>query len=378
MPESVVLHAQQVVFPHAPLQAGWVEYAGSTILAVGTGEPPGHRSVRRLGDVTLAPGFVDMHVHGGGGAAFTDGADAAHAVLQAHRSRGTTTMVASLVTDTLDALEYNIMQLVPLVKAGQLAGIHLEGPWLCEQYCGAHNPDLLKDPTVADLQRLMEAGAGCIRMVTIAPERMGAIEAIRWLRARGVVVAVGHTCATQQQVAAAVAAGAQVATHLFNAMPAIHHRDPGPVPLLLNEPNVVVELIADGVHVHPSVLSLAVNASNERFVLVTDAMAAAGQPDGAYRLGPLDVEVLDSVARVCGTGAIAGSTLMLEKAVKYAVTAAGIPIEKALRAATLTPANVLGCRHVGRIARGARADFVVLDARCDVLDVFVGGQLIAP
>lgn len=374
---DLILHAQQVIFPAGPARPGWVRVSGSTIVETGTSHIPAHAEtvqVVRLGDVTLAPGFVDMHVHGGGGAAFTEGVDAARTVLAAHRAHGTTTMVASLVSDTVDQLERQVADLARLAETGELAGIHLEGPWLSEVRCGAHDPGLLRDPRPVDVDRLLEAGRGHVRMVTLAPERAGALEAIRSLRDRGVVAAVGHTDATDGQTRAALDAGARVATHLFNAMPALHHRQPGPIPQLLADPNVIVELIADGVHVHPSVLRMAVGAAQARFVLITDAMAAAGHPDGSYRLGPLDVDVVEGVARIRDTGAIAGSTLTLDQAVRFAVTQARIPLEVAVRAASSTPAHVLGRAEIGSIRTGARADLVVLDEQLCVQAVLHGGR----
>lgn len=367
-----VLHADRVVFPEGPAQPGWVRVREGVVLDHGTGQAPA--GARVLGDVTLAPGFVDIHVHGGGGAAFTEGIAAARTVLAAHRAHGTTTMMASLVTDTIYVLEQQVAELAGAAETGELAGIHLEGPWLSARRCGAHDPDLLRDPDPRDVGRLIEAGAGHVRMVTLAPERQGALEAISDLRARGVLAAVGHTDATVEQTTAAIAAGAQVATHLFNTMPALHHREPGPIPALLTDPGVTVELIADGVHVHPAVLRTAVAAARGRFVLITDAMAAAGHPDGSYRLGPLDVDVVKGVARIRGTGAIAGSTLTLDRAVRFAVESVGLPVEVAVRAASQVPADLLGRAEIGRIVRGARADLVVLDTDLRVQEVLHAGR----
>lgn len=374
---ELILHAQRVIFPEGPARPGWVRLHGAVIADAAAGEVPArlnNAQVRRLGDVTLAPGFVDMHVHGGGGAAFTEGVEAARVALAAHRVHGTTSMMASLVTDTIDQLEHQVAELAGLAETGELAGIHLEGPWLSEVRCGAHDPGLLRDPVPADVDRLLSAGRGYVRMVTLAPERPGALEAIRQLCAHGVLAAVGHTDATDSQTRAALDAGACVATHLFNTMPALHHRKPGPIPQLLNNPQVTVELIADGVHLHASVVRMAVAAARGRFALITDAMAAAGHPDGSYRLGPLDVDVVDGVARIRDTGAIAGSTLTLDQAVRFAVTQAQIPLEVAVRAASSTPARALGRADIGRIAPGTRADLVVLDEKLSVQAVLHGGR----
>lgn len=382
-----LLHSTRMVLPEGPVREGWVRLRGELIAEVGEGRPPEETArtaaagaagevtaqVEHLGERVLAPGFVDLHVHGGGGGAFTDGAEAARAAIAAHRAHGATTLLASLVTDAIEALEDQIRSLVPLVEQGELAGIHLEGPWLAASRCGAHSPQLLADPSVEDVDRLLAAGAGAIRMVTLAPERDGALGAIRLLHERGIIAAIGHTEAEETVVVRALEAGASVGTHLFNAMPSIHHRAPGPIPRLLTDPRATVELIADGVHLEPSVLRMAATASQGRWTLITDAMAAAGRPDGSYRLGPLAVEVLDGVARIRDTGAIAGSTLTLDCAVRFAVEQAGLEPAEAIRAASQTPAQLLGRSDIGRIAVGARADLVVLSADLRVERVIRGG-----
>ncbi len=375
-PLDRILHSTAVVLPRGPVREAWAGLRGDRIVAVAEGPVPADQQgavVDELGECLLSPGFVDLHVHGGGGGAFTEGADGAAAALAAHRAAGTTSSMASLVTDTIDRLEEQIRDLVPLVRSGELAGIHLEGPWLAESRCGAHTPELLRDPRREDLERLLRAGEGAVRMVTLAPERDGGLQAIRLLREHGVIAAIGHTEADEDVVDRAIEAGASVATHLFNAMPSIHHRTPGPIPRLLGDRRTAVELIADGIHVQPSVLRMAVQASAGPWVLITDAMAAAGSPDGPYRLGPLEVDVVDAVARIRSTGAIAGSTLTLDRAVRFAVQQVGLEPAEAVRAASQTPADLLGRADLGRIAVGARADLVVLDADGGVTRVLRGG-----
>ena len=198
-------------------------------------------------------------------------------------------------------------------------------------------------------------------MVTLAPELPGGLDAVRRLAAAGVVAAVGHTDATYDEARAALDAGATVGTHLFNAMRGLHHREPGPVAALLERPDAYVELIADGVHVHPALVGMVASAKPGHTVLVTDAMAAAGAPDGDYRLGGLDVVVRDREARLVGSGAIAGSTLTMAAAVRYAVTVAGLSLPDAIRAATTTPATASGLDRVGDLRPGFAADLVALD-----------------
>ena len=306
------------------------------------------------------PGFVDAHSHGGGGAAFTSGdPPEAATVLATHRAHGTTSMMASLVTDTLERLEASVRALAPLVRAGELTGIHLEGPWLSGAHCGAHDPALLRAPDPAEVTRVLDAGDGAVRMVTLAPELPGGLDAVRLLAERGVVAALGHSDATDAVTRQALDAGVGVATHLFNAMRPIHHREPGPVLALVEDPRVLVELIADGVHLHPQVLRWAATSAPHRFLLVTDAMGAAGAADGDYVLGPAAVQVRDGVARLASNGAIAGSTLTMDRAVRYAVQTAGLPLDVVVEAATATPARLLGLdrrrRHRARPAGRPRA-----------------------
>ncbi|MEO5852028.1 MAG: N-acetylglucosamine-6-phosphate deacetylase [Nocardioides sp.] len=372
MPD-LLLSAGQVVTPARVFAPGWLRLEHGQVADVGPGAPPRAADLD-LGDVTVVPGFVDVHVHGGGGASFDGGdPDAAATVAQAHRAHGTTTMMASLVTDRLDGLARSTRELGGLVEDGLLAGVHLEGPWLSPRHAGAHEPTLLAEPTAEQVDRLLEAGAGHLRMVTLAPELTGGLEAIRRLSAAGVVAAIGHTDATYDQARGALDAGATVGTHLFNAMRGLHHREPGPVAALLEHPDAYVELVADGVHVHPAMLGLAAAAKPHLTSLVTDAMAAAASADGGYLLGSRAVSVRDGVARLVDSGAIAGSTLTLSVAVRYAVQVAGLSLVDAVRAATATPAAMLGLDRVGALRPGYHADLAVLDADLRVLRVMRRG-----
>ncbi len=237
-----------------------------------------------------------------------------------HRRHGTTTLVASLVTAGPAELLRQVTGLADDVRAGLLAGIHLEGPWLSTKRCGAHQPSLMRDPDPTEIDRVLDAGAGAIRMVTLAPERDGALAAIERIVDRGVVAAVGHTEATYEQTRVAIAAGATVGTHLFNAMRPINTREPGPVIALIEDARVTVELITDGVHVDPALYRhVAHSAGPDRVSLITDAMAATGMTDGVYHLGPVEVDVVDGVARVAGTDTIAGSTATMDRQFSFAV-----------------------------------------------------------
>jgi N-acetylglucosamine-6-phosphate deacetylase len=264
------------------------------------------------------------------------------------------------------------------VRAGLIDGIHLEGPWLSTQRCGAHQPSLMRDPDPDEIGRVLDAGEGTIRMVTIAPERPGALAAVEQFVDAGVVAAVGHTEATYEQTRDAIAAGATVGTHLFNAMRPIDRREPGPVIALTEDPRVTVEVIVDGVHLAPAIYRHVTRAVGpQRVSLITDAMAATGMSDGVYRLGPLDIDVVAGVARVAGTDTIAGSTATMDQVFRLAVTHCGLPRDEALmlavRQASVNPARALGLQ-VGGLAPGARADLVVLDADLAVVGVSRAGK----
>jgi N-acetylglucosamine-6-phosphate deacetylase len=371
----VLLTADRVVTPARVLAPGWLRVEGDTVVEVSEGEAPGPVDAALPG--TVVPGFVDVHLHGGGGASF-DGGDqeAAATAVRAHLEHGTTTVVASLVTDAVPSLGRSVACLADLVDDGLLAGIHLEGPWLSPRYAGAHEPSLLTAPRPADVDLLLEAGRGHVRMVTLAPELDGGLDAVARLSREGVVAAIGHTDTTYDVARAALDAGARAGTHLFNAMRGLHHREPGPVAALLEEPDMHVELVADGVHVHPSVLALAARAKPERVVLVTDAMAAAAAADGDYRLGRLEVHVREGVARLADSGAIAGSTLTMGHALRYADTVAGLPLPAVVHAACAAPAALLGLERVGTLEAGAYADLVVLDDALDVQRVMRRGSWI--
>jgi N-acetylglucosamine-6-phosphate deacetylase len=357
------LAAEQVFTGDAVLTPGWVEIAGTTVSRVGSGEPPAPAEHQAS---WLAPGLVDVHCHGGGGASFDQVDDrATTTALRPHQERGTTTTIASLVTASTDDLVRQVAHLAKWVEHGLLAGIHLEGPWLAPERKGAHDEALLTAPTEAVITAVLAAGRGTVKMVTLAPELPGAEAATRLLTDAGVMVAVGHTAADYATTAAALRWGARGATHLFNAMPPLNHRDPGPILALLRNPGVWLELIADGVHVDAELVAWTLQTYPSRVVLITDAMAAAGFGDGDYLLGTLAVEVREGVARLTSNGAIAGSTLILADAVERCFSL-GLPAEQVLAAATVQPADYLGL-DVGRLQAGRPADLVLTDDRLRVL-----------
>ncbi|MBB1244763.1 N-acetylglucosamine-6-phosphate deacetylase [Streptomyces durbertensis] len=397
MPESgrLLLAGARVVTPEGVLDGGRVVVEGGRIAEVtpppagpehaaasATADPAAHDRVpadpaaHDLTGYWLVPGFVDIHNHGGGGGSFTSGsAEDVLTGVRTHREHGSTTVVGSMVTGELDDLARQASLLSELVEQGDLAGVHFEGPFISPCRKGAHAEHLLRDPDPADVRKLLDAARGTAVMCTLATELPGGISSVRLLAEHGVIAAVGHTDAGYDQTREAIEAGATVATHLFNAMPALQHRAPGPVTALLEDDRVTVELINDGVHLHPAVLELAVRAAGvDRVAFVTDAMDAAGFGDGSYRLGALDVTVSDGVARLAD-GTIAGSTLTLDTALRRAVTVDGLPVEDAVRALSTTPARLLGrSDRIGAILPGLDADLVVLDEDLRVRGVLRKGE----
>jgi N-acetylglucosamine-6-phosphate deacetylase len=360
MAEASLLTGARVVLPGGVVDGGRVAVEGRVI----ADPAPAGARVFDLTGHWIVPGFVDIHVHGGGGASFSAGtAEAALSVAATHRAHGTTTMLASTVTGDLDALARQAAVLSELVEQGDLAGIHFEGPFISKHRCGAHMPSLLRDPDPADVRKLVDAARGTARMMTLAPELPGGLDSVRLLAEHGVIAAVGHTDASYDATLRAIDAGARVATHLFNAMPPLLHRAPGPVAALLGDERVTVELVNDGVHLHPGALAVAFRCAGPgRVAFITDAMDAAGFGDGRYLLGPMQVDVTGGVARLVDGGSIAGSTLTLDTALRRAVTVDGIAVEDAVRALSENPARLLGAYdRIGSLEPGKDADLVVLD-----------------
>ncbi|MDA3644847.1 N-acetylglucosamine-6-phosphate deacetylase [Saccharopolyspora indica] len=371
---ELILAGGQVVTPDGVLDQGWVRISGGKIAEVGTG-PTAAGQVVDLRGQWLVPGFVDIHCHGGGGGSFTSiEVDQARAAIAAHRLHGTTTMLASLVSAPLPDLTKQISALSDLVVDGELAGIHLEGPFLSSARCGAHDPAILRAPESSAVQQVLDAGRGTVRMVTLAPELPNGIEAVRQLVDHGVIAAVGHTDAVLSQVVPAVEAGATVATHLFNAMRPLHHREPGPIGVLLEDERVTVELICDLVHLHPAIVQLAAShAGTGRTVLVTDAISATDAGDGTYELGKLPVTVANGEARLAD-GSLAGSTLTMDVAFRNLVESGGQSVPAAVAASSTKPAQLLGLDdRIGSIRPGLAADLAVLDTDLRLTGVLKDG-----
>jgi N-acetylglucosamine-6-phosphate deacetylase len=392
--ESVV--RGRVVTPQGVIDDGAVVLEGPSIRWVGpAAEAPGAPPSSPPDDDgrLVLPGLVDLHCHGGGGASFPDAEspdDALRAVHE-HRRHGTTSLVASLVTAAPETLRSRVALLAGLADAGEIAGVHLEGPFLSVVRCGAQDPALIIEPDPALTAQLLELGGGHVVTMTVAPEHAGNRDGVAAaLVAGGALPSWGHTDAGPGDTRAALEAGAALlaaadgprsaratVTHLFNGMHPLHHRDPGPIGEFLaaaRRGGAVVELIADGTHLHPELVREVYELlGRDGIVLVTDAMAAAGMPDGAYRLGSQDVTVAGGVARLTGGESIAGGTAHLLDVVRTTV-AGGVPLVDAVYMASTGPARVLGDGGVGALEAGRRADLIVTDAELRPLRVVRHGQ----
>lgn len=317
-------------------------------------------------DGTLIPGFVDIHCHGGGGYYFSDinieNIKKARAV---HRAHGSTTVIASLVTEPIGILEEQIRRLAPLVDEGIFAGIHLEGPYLSEARCGAHQPTLLRDPAIEELAALIDSSNDTVAMVTLAPERTGGVEAVGYLASRGVVAALGHSQADAETTRKAIDNGAKLITHYSNGMPKPADGLGTIASAALETPGFPVEIILDGVHVNNEILNQVKNSGVNRIALITDAMAAAGAGDGKFTIGALDVTVAGGIARLDSNNSLAGSTLTMDYAFRNYLKSGATLVECVAAASTL-PASILGLKNVGSISIGKKADLLQLSADLDI------------
>lgn len=369
----------RLVLPDRVVPDGVVEVVGETLGYVGEAAGWSGETPTQVG--TIAPGLIDIHCHGGGGHSVTTGnVDDVRAVAGHHLARGTTTMLASLVSAPSSEITAAVCAIREVVHGGSsVVGSHLEGPFLAPGHCGAHDPGQLALPRVESTLEWLDAGAGTVRMLTLAPELVGSDDVSAVLARKGVVVALGHTDADAATFAAGLAGPASLVTHLFNGMAPLHHRDPGPVAAALTalpRGGTRVELIADGVHLADETVRLVFAlAPRDGVVLVSDAMAAAGMPDGDYRLGPMSVRVVDAVAwTTAEPRSIAGSTAHLADVVRRCVTSAGLDPVDVVRAAATTPAAVLGLTDRGRLASGLRADLVTFDGDWRVTGVLRSGE----
>lgn len=381
MPATTLFHSATAIDERGVRDDAWLLVANGRIRATGRdlGTAPAAEARVDLAGARVCPGFVDLHAHGGGGASFDDGPAAMRAALATHRAHGTTRSVVSLVTDRLDRMLERLAAVADLADDDPLVlGAHLEGPYLAAARRGAHPPALLRTPDRGEIGNLLDAARGRLRHMTIAPELAGGLAAVEQLAAGGVFPAIGHTDADAAMTRDAIDRGARILTHTFNGMAGIHHRAPGPVPPALLDHRVTLELVLDGVHVDPLVGRMLFAGAPGRVALVTDAMAAAGAPDGDYRLGPNRVRVHGGVARLVDGDSLAGSTLTQDAALRMAIGVLGLEPSTAVASLTAVPARALGLGdRFGLLADGHVADLVVLDEAWMVRSVWAEGVRIA-
>jgi N-acetylglucosamine-6-phosphate deacetylase len=383
---TTLLHAKRALTPDGELPDAGILIREGEIEAIGPRAGmrlPGGATEVPATEYTAIPGFVDVHIHGAGGRDVMEGTpDALRTVSGKLAAFGTTSFVATTVTagtdETCRAVEaiaqYVAKQREASPAGAEILGIHFEGPFLSKERRGVHPAELLQLPSAPVLERFLKAAAGNARILTIAPELLGAAPCIDAARNAGLVVSIGHTDATYEQARAAIARGAHHATHVYNAMRPFTHRDPGVIGAVLTSPDVSAELIADGIHVDEVAMKILLQAKGaDRVILISDGISATGMPDGKYMLGGLEVMVAQGVCRNA-EGKLAGSTLTLDRALRNIVSL-GVPMADAVRMLTLNPATLLGIEFKkGALRRGADADVLLLNDDLNLSGVWLRGK----
>ncbi|MGH9710512.1 MAG: N-acetylglucosamine-6-phosphate deacetylase [Candidatus Acidiferrales bacterium] len=384
----MVIHAGRALTPHEEISDAVIVVEGGKITRIGRRdeiEIPSSAKEILARDMTLIPGFVDIHIHGAGGHdVMSSTEEALSTVAKTVARHGTTSLVATTVTappdETRRCLE-DIARYIassantgaPATPTAEIVGIHLEGPFISSTCRGVHPPGAIAKPSIALLDRYLEAAGGNVRILTLAPEIPGALDLVEHGYARGIVVALGHTDATYEQAHNAIFRGARHAVHVFNAMRPFSHRETGVLGAVLTDDSVTAEIIADGVHVDDPAIRLLLAAKGpDLVILVSDGTAATGMRDGSYRLGTFDVTVAGGVCRN-REGKLAGSTLTLDRALQHMVRL-GVPLLEAVCMATLNPARRVGLeKKKGVLAVGADADLILLTPELKVASVYTRG-----
>ena len=365
------------------MQDGILQYVGTAADIPAALKKKARQSETRSG--YLLPGFIDIHVHGGNGADFMDASqDTLDRITSFHASQGTTSMLATTMTAPKDRIEHVLAEVNAYISKGsdfaQLAGVHLEGPFISPKWPGAQNPEHIAAPNVSWVQEWHNSYPGLIKQLTLAPEREGALELISWLRDHDITPALGHTDASFEDVEAAVEAGLRHAVHTFNAMTPLHHRKPGVVGAVMYDQRIEAEVIADGIHVHPAAVAVLTRLKRDHnLILITDAMSAVGLEDGNYTLGDLPVVVQGGVARLEDGVTLAGSTLTMIEGFRFLVQKVGLSITEASLAASLNPAMSIGIdKRTGSLEAGKQADVLFLGPDLDLKSVWIQGKPLAP
>ena len=334
------------------------------------------------GDGFVVPGFIDIHVHGGGGSDVMDGKyEAVKQVAATHSRFGTTAFLPTTMTMSKDKIIGSLKSIheafIKGTGAAEILGVHLEGPYISSEKKGAQKEKDIKKASIEEFLEFNQASGNLIRIVTIAPEKPGAIDLIRWLHKKGIIASVGHSNATYKQVQEGIKAGLTHVTHIFNAMRGFDHREPGVVGAALSSPKLILEMIADGIHLHPVAMKILIKIKEVgKIVLITDAMRAASKPEGTYNLGDQEVTVVNGQARL-EDGTLAGSVLTMDKAVCNMVDKVGVSLTEAIQMATASPARCLGVESKkGSLEPGKDADIVILNKKLKVELTMVKGKIV--
>lgn len=380
----------RIVTPYEVVEASCVVIDGATISGIIPETEAGLEDYDLVLDCEgnyLAPGFIDIHNHGNSGSDAMDATpEALDRIARFHLKNGVTGFLGTTMSQAAREIEAAISNIVSYIEhraeggtpRSKLLGIYLEGPYLSKKRKGAQAEEYLKDPVLSELKGLVELAKGYLKVVALAPELKGALETIKYLTGKGIVVAVGHTDGTYDQVLAAIEAGVTDTVHLFNGMKEFSHREPGPAGALLLDERVTCELICDGIHLHRAVVDLAVRLKGVGgIVLISDAMRATGLGDGRFDLGGQEIIVKEGITRL-PTGNLAGSTLTLDRAVYNVMAMAKLPVHEAVRMATLNPAKLIGvAERMGSIEPGKEANLVVFDEEIRIKKVFLDGRVVS-
>jgi N-acetylglucosamine-6-phosphate deacetylase len=384
--ETVTVTGARLVTPAGVIERGTLVADGGRIVDVGHGPAPSRGDVVDGAGLTVLPGFLDVHIHGGGGADAMDATpDALRAVCRTHARYGTTGLLATTMTQSRERIAAALRNARAAAEAGvdfcpdgaQVLGIHLEGPYINPLRPGAQPKQFVRDYDAAEFADWLEITRGTMKLITLAPERPGGAALMAACRAAGIVVSLGHTDATAEEATAAIDAGAAHGTHLFNAMPPLHHRKPGAAAVLMTDDRAKAEMIADGHHVAPTMIALALRAKGpEGIILITDARAGAGAGDGLYDLGGLPVTVANGRA-VLEDGTLAGSVLTMGQAAANVRHWFDTSWSDLARLTSANAAEQMGWQNKGRLAPGADADFVLVDDALTVHATFVAGRRVS-
>jgi len=385
MRKITVIKNGTVITPFRTIKNGVVIFENRKITAVGRESdvkiPKGAIAIDASGKI-VAPGFIDIHIHGGGGRDIMEGSyEAINEIAKFVASHGTTAFLPTTVSASRDDLLNAVRAVKKAIERGtegaEVLGIHLEGPYINPEKCGAHDAEYVRPPSPDEIKELLEAANRTIKIVTFAPEVKGSKELVKELGKLGIVASIGHSNATYREAMDAINLGVTHAAHTFNEMRSFHHREPGVLGAVLVRDKLTAELISDNIHVHPVAMKLLVRTKGtDKVVLVTDAIQAAGMPDGKYKLGKQSVIVEKGVCRL-ESGELAGSTLTMDEAVRNAMKLVGIPLRTAIKMATINPAVVVSVdKNKGSLEPGKDADIVIIDDEVNVYVTIVKGKVV--